>query len=204
MLTTLYVIAAEQEYGPALRARIEPLIVGIGPIDAAITLASHLRGLADADVLPDRVVSLGSAGSQRRPVGSVWQIAGVSWRDMDATALGFERGVTPFCDQPAMVPLAVPLADVPLATLSTGADVLSGDGYARIDTDLCDMETYAIARTCRRFGVPLAGYRAVSDGPGELSGVSDWTGMLHVVDARLAEVVDLLERQDLATATPPP
>ncbi len=200
MLSTLYAIAAAQEYGPALRARIQPLIIGIGPIDAAITLASHLRGLADAGELPDRVVSLGSAGSRRRPVGSVWQIAGVSWRDMDATALGFARGVTPFCDQPAVVPLTTPLAEVPLATLSTGADVLSGDAYDRLDADLCDMETYAVARTCRRFAVPLAGYRAVSDGPGELTGVSDWTDMLHVVDARLAEVVDLLEGRRRAAA----
>ncbi len=108
--------------------------------------------------------------------------------------------MTPFCDQPAVVPLTTPLAEVPLATLSTGADVLSGDAYDRLDADLCDMETYAVARTCRRFAVPLAGYRAVSDGPGELTGVSDWTDMLHVVDARLAEVVDLLEGRRGAAA----
>jgi adenosylhomocysteine nucleosidase len=38
----------------------------------------------------------------------------------------------------------------------------------------------------------MIGLRGVSDGPGTLSGIHDWTGMLALLDARLAHAVDLI------------
>jgi len=78
------------------------------------------------------------------------------------------------------------------ARLSTGANIVGGEGYAAIDADMVDMETFAIARACQRFEVPLMGLRGISDGPGELSGISGWTQLLSLLDERLAEAVDLL------------
>ena len=43
--TILYVMAAEPEYGPHLRQRIDPLMTGIGPVEAAVVLASTLEAL---------------------------------------------------------------------------------------------------------------------------------------------------------------
>ena len=63
MVSILYVMAADPEYGPHLRARIEPLMTGVGPVEAAVAVT---RALAEAKIghgLPDLVVSLGSAGS---------------------------------------------------------------------------------------------------------------------------------------------
>ena len=40
--TLLYVMAAEPEYGPALRARFSPLFTGIGPVEAALALGATL------------------------------------------------------------------------------------------------------------------------------------------------------------------
>jgi len=188
----LYVMATEQEYGPALRRRIDPVIVGVGPIEAAIGMTIALQTRADAQALPKLVVSLGSAGSQRLEIGTIWQIAGVSWRDMDATRLGFEKGVTPFCDHPAEIALPTPLPGIPTATLSTGGEVLGDERYHGVPADLVDMETFAIVRACQRFGVPVIGLRGVSDGPGTLTGIHDWTGMLEVLDERLAAVIDLI------------
>ena len=92
----LYVMASQQEYGPCLQKKIEPLITGVGVVEAATTLAKHLQQLACEDQLPKIVVSLGSAASATKKVGSVYQISGVSWRDMDASKLGFPKGLTPF------------------------------------------------------------------------------------------------------------
>ncbi|KQT31005.1 5'-methylthioadenosine nucleosidase [Sphingomonas sp. Leaf412] len=188
----LFVMATEHEYREHLRARIEPLITGVGPVEAAIGTTIRLEQLRVADALPDLVVSLGSAGSRRCELGGVYQIASVSWRDMDASPIGFPPGVTPFADHPATMVLPTPLTNVPSATLSTGSDIVVGDRYAAIDADLVDMETFAVLRACRRFGVPMMGLRGVSDGPGELDGVVGWTELLPLLDERLAAAVDRL------------
>ena len=185
----LFVMATDHEYGPALRARIDPLITGVGVVEAAAVTAATLAGLAEP---PDLVVSLGSAGSRRKPLGEVFQISHVSWRDMDASPLGFPRGVTPFLDVAPVQRLVTPLTNWPTATLSTGSDIVSGDAYDRIDTDLVDMETWAILRVCQRAGVPLMGLRGVSDGPGELDSIHGWTELLDLLDERLAAAVDAL------------
>ncbi|MFC3442628.1 5'-methylthioadenosine/S-adenosylhomocysteine nucleosidase [Sphingobium rhizovicinum] len=188
----LFVMAVEAEYGPHLRARFTPLMTGIGPVEAAIVTGMALHDLALREALPELVVSIGSAGSRRCPLGEIYQIASVSWRDMDASRLGFTKGVTPLIDHPVDVPLVTPLA-LPLARLSTGANVVGGDDYAAIDADMVDMETFAVARACDRFGVPLMGLRGVSDGPGELDHIDSWTALLGLLDERLAKAVDGLE-----------
>ena len=104
--TVLCVMAAEPEYGPALRARIRPLITGVGPVEAAAGVAHALAGLEAEGNLPDVVVSLGSAGSRTLDHGRVYCIAEVSYRDMDASALGFPKGETPYPRLPAVLPLA--------------------------------------------------------------------------------------------------
>lgn len=185
----LFVMALGQEYLAQLQRRFTPLFTGVGPVEAAIATTAALAQLDVAGTLPDLLVSLGSAGSRRRPLGTVHQISRVSWRDIDASPLGFEPGIVPFADVPRWLDLATPL-DLPLATLSTGADVVTGDRYAAIDADLVDMETYAIVRAAARFAVPVIGLRGVSDGPGELTGIDGWTALLEHLDARLAEAVD--------------
>jgi adenosylhomocysteine nucleosidase len=47
-----------------------------------------------------------------------------------------------------------------------------------------------------RHDLPLVGLRGISDGAAELTHISDWTAYLHVIDARMALVVDrLLDQQ---------
>lgn len=187
----LFLMAIEDEYGPHLRSRFTPLMTGVGPVEAAITTTLALQHLHQHDALPDLVVSLGSAGSRACQLGEVYQVASVSWRDMDASRLGFAKGVTPFIDHPVDLPLHAPL-DIPAARLSTGANIVGGEEYALIDADMVDMETFAITRACQRFTVPLMGLRGISDGPGELNDMLGWTQLLALLDERLAVTVDLL------------
>lgn len=192
-LDVLYVMAAAQEYGPALKARIDPLMTGVGPVEAAVTVAAELATLVAAQRLPHLVVSLGSAGSNTLEQGKVYQASSVSWRDMDASALGFEPGVTPFLGLPAVLPLGHPVPGIPQASLSTGGNIVSGAAYTRIAADMVDMETYGVLRACQRFNVPLVALRGISDGREELRRLEDWTQYLHVVDENLAAAVDRLE-----------
>jgi adenosylhomocysteine nucleosidase len=189
----LYVMAVPHEYGPQLRARITPLMTGVGPVEAGIVVAHHLADLARSAALPRLIVSLGSAGSARLKQTEVYQASTVSYRDMDASALGIERGMTPFLDLPREVALGPFLPGVPKARLATGASVVSGPAYAGIDADMVDMETFAVLRAAQRFGVPLLALRGISDGVADLNGLADWTQYLHLIDEKLAAVVDRLE-----------
>ena len=194
----LYVMAAEAEYGARLRARIRPLVTGVGPVEAAVSTTMALFAHEAAGERPDLVVSLGSAGSATLDQGRVYQVASVSWRDVDASPLGIAAGLTPFLDEPAEVALPTPVPGVPTARLSTGANIVSGAAYGGIDADMVDMETHAVRRACARFGVPLVGLRGISDGREALTGMSDWTRLLGVIDEALAEAVDRLERTVVA------
>jgi adenosylhomocysteine nucleosidase len=190
-MSILYLMAAAAEYGPHLRSRIKPIMVGVGPIEAAINTT---RALAERKAdLPRLVVSLGSAGSRSLAHCGIYQAISVSYRDMDASALGFPRGETPLLGLPATLALEPQVPGLTPATLSTGGNVVSGAAYDGIAEDMVDMETFAILRACQSFGVPLLALRGISDGKAELTQLSDWTDYLHVIDEKLALAVDLIE-----------
>ena len=188
----LFVMADQAEYGPHLQQRFTPLMTGIGPVEAAVQLTGSLALLAHQGRLPDLVVSLGSAGSRLLEQTAVYQATSVAYRDMDASALGFEKGVTPFLDLPATIPLPLRIPGIQEASLSTGANIVSGAAYDAIAAEMVDMESYACLRACMRFDVPLVLLRGISDGKAELHHVDDWTEYLHLIDEKLAVAVDLL------------
>ncbi|MFG1284535.1 5'-methylthioadenosine/S-adenosylhomocysteine nucleosidase [Xanthobacter autotrophicus] len=191
----LFVMATSQEYGPHLKSRIDPLITGVGPVEAAVETARALALLAHQNLLPDLVFTLGSAGSRSLDHAEVYQVARVAYRDMDASALGFEKGRTPFLDEPAVIELVHRIKGVPEASLSTGANIVSGAAYDAIAEDMVDMESFAVLRAARRHGLPLIGLRGISDGKAELTGYGDWTEYLHVIDEKLGSALDLFARQ---------
>lgn len=190
-IPVLFVMAAQAEYGPHLQARITPLMTGIGPVEAAVQLTAALAAMP---ARPRLIVSLGSAGSARLAQAQVYQASAVAYRDMDASPLGFPRGCTPLLDLPARVELGHAIPGLAQATLSTGANIVSGAGYGAIAEDMVDMETFSHLRVAQHFAIPLIGLRGISDGTGELRQMRDWTQYLHIIDQRLAQALDLLQQ----------
>ncbi|RAH37721.1 5'-methylthioadenosine/S-adenosylhomocysteine nucleosidase [Halomonas sp. SL1] len=190
--SVLFVMAADAEYGPHLRERFVAFMTGVGPVEAAVELTAALAELEACGQRPDLVVSLGSAGSRDLEQTEVYQATSVAYRDMDASPLGFQKGVTPFLDLPDILPLPLRIPGIREASLSTGANIVSGAAYAAIAADMVDMESYACLRACTRFDVPLVVLRGISDGKAELNHVDDWTEYLHVIDEKLAAAVDRL------------
>lgn len=183
-------MATEQEYGPELRKRIHPLITGVGPVEAASVTSEVLAKLKAEEELPQLVFSLGSAGSQKLEHAEVYQLASVSYRDMDCSPLGFARGVVPFLNEPAVIPIPLQIPGVPAASIATGASIVSGKMYDEIDADMVDMESYAVYRAAKRFNVPTIGLRGITDGKTELSRYEDWADYLETVDKKLAADID--------------
>ncbi|RWB70450.1 MAG: 5'-methylthioadenosine/S-adenosylhomocysteine nucleosidase [Mesorhizobium sp.] len=192
--SVLFVMAAEAEYGAHLRNLFTPLMTGVGPVEAAVRLSAELAALKAEGALPDLIVSLGSAGSRKLEQAEIYQAVSVSYRDMDASPLGFEKGATPFLDLPVTVPLPFVIPGIKSAALSTGGAIISGAAYDALDADMVDMETFACLRACQLFGVPLIGLRGISDGAADLRHVNDWTEYLHVIDEKLAAAIGLLEQ----------
>ncbi|MFG1479484.1 5'-methylthioadenosine/S-adenosylhomocysteine nucleosidase [Xanthobacter sp. V4C-4] len=199
----LLVMATSQEFGPHLQARIDPLITGVGPVEAAVETARALARLDHVGRLPHLVLTLGSAGSRRLSHAEVYQVSRVAYRDMDASALGFEKGRTPFLDEPAVIELPHHIEGVPSASLSTGGAIISGGAYDAIAEDMVDMESFAVLRAARRFHLPIMGLRGISDGTSELSRYEDWTEYLHIIDEKLAAALDLFVAQTVARGLVP-
>lgn len=189
----LFAMAADAEYRAHLKALFTPLMTGVGPVEASIALTRALAALSAAGTPPALVVSLGSAGSRRLKRAEIYQATAVAYRDMDASAFGFEKGVTPFLDLPAVLEMPFRIPGVQEATISTGAAIVAGTGFDAISQDMVDMETYACLRVCQNFGVPLVGLRGISDGDADVSHIGDWLEYLHVVDENLAGAVRKLE-----------
>jgi len=190
----LFVMAAEAEYGPHLKRLFAPFMTGVGPVEAGVRLGAQLSLMKSQKALPDLVVSLGSAGSRTLEQTEIYQAVSVSYRDMDASPLGFEKGATPFLDLPATVPLPLRIPGIREATLSTGGAIITGAAYEAIDADMVDMETFACLRACQLFDIPLLALRGISDGAADLRHVGDWTEYLHVIDEKLADAVTRLEQ----------
>lgn len=188
-LAVLFAMASEPELGPALRARIAPLITGVGPVEAAAAVAGTLAALAAAGQGPELIVLMGSAGSSRLPQAEIFQVRSARYRDMDASPLGFEKGVTPFLDAPAELPIAQRLPGIAAATISTGGAIVNGAAYETIGADMADMETYAVMRAAWRAGVAVITLRGISDGAEPLARFADWTRYLAEIDEKLAAIV---------------
>jgi adenosylhomocysteine nucleosidase len=183
----LFAMAAQAEFGPALRALIQPVMIGVGPVEAAVNTT---RALTESPA--DLVISLGSAGSRSLPQAEIFQVAALSYRDMDASPLGFEKGRTPFLDLPAIVPIHPRLPGVPVASLSTGGAIISGAAYEDLAADMVDMESFAVMRAAMTAGAGMIGLRGISDGAEPVSRFSDWTRYLAEIDVRLASVIETL------------
>jgi adenosylhomocysteine nucleosidase len=139
-------MAADAEYGPHLKARITPLMTGVGPVEASRA--------ADAGALPpgsgstaagDFVVSLGSAGSATLEQTGVYQASArfpiATWTPRH---FGFDQGRH-------ALPRSSGGGDAPRShSRHPGGDafrpaptIVSGPAYQGIDADMVEMETYA-------------------------------------------------------------
>lgn len=158
-MRVLFVAALAEESEALEGAGAEVLHVGVGKVQAATALAHHLAAHAGGI---DLVVNVGTAGALGGQVlGEVYEVASVHQHDFD------HRGLSSFVGRPLPGgPIQLPGPSDATARLATGDRLIleddDRDELAR-DADLVDMEGYAIAATCRRFGVPVWLVKAVSD-----------------------------------------
>ncbi|MBW3577687.1 MAG: nucleoside phosphorylase [Actinobacteria bacterium] len=180
-MSVLFVSALPEELA-AIGGRARVLHVGVGKLQAAVTLAHHLATTREPVSL---VVNAGTAGTLREHrVGDLVEVATVVQHDFDHEALS------------ALVGRPLPGGPIELSG-APGADawLATGDRFitdpverARLArrADLVDMEGYAVAATCIRFGVPARIVKCVSD-TADLDADISWREALDVASHKLAQ-----------------
>ncbi|HKQ83289.1 MAG TPA: 5'-nucleosidase [Steroidobacteraceae bacterium] len=155
---------------------IAVLYTGLGKVNAAIALTRRLTEYAERSGPLPLVVNFGSAGSHRFPTGALVSCSDFVQRDMDVQPLGFEIGVTPYEDIPAVLRFNFSFPGLPQGVCG------SGDSFAvdqqGMTCDVVDMEAYALAKVCWVFGAQFACAKYISDGADHAAG-DDWTANHH-------------------------
>jgi adenosylhomocysteine nucleosidase len=141
---------------------IDVIYTGVGKINAAYNLTRRLiplRGDSDAPLL---VLNLGTAGSSKFPVGALVACDEFVQRDMDASALGFARGATPYDAAGITLKFPTLFPHLPHGVCGSGDNFETSAGDLRCD--VFDMEAYALARVCALEGVDFACVKFITDG----------------------------------------
>jgi len=174
-LRVVMALAAESA-GVFEDARIPVIYCGVGKVNAALVLMRELRRYAHASQPAPLVLNFGSAGSRVHDTGALVACHEFVQRDMDVTGLGFSFGVTPYDDTPAR------LCFEPLFTHLPPALCGSGDSFAMnacaVESDVVDMEAYALAKVCRLEQAPFACAKYVTDGANHAA-ADHWRDNVH-------------------------
>ena len=133
---------------------------GVGKINAAFRATEVINQYS-----PKMIINYGTAGGLKQNLSGLCEVAHFFQRDMDVSVMGFKVGETPF-DK--------------ISQISFGREGLtcgSGDQFVtevpKIETDLVDMEAYAIAKVCLLKNVNFLCFKFISDTADEEAG-KDW------------------------------
>lgn len=182
----LIVMALPQESGGRLEAvGAELLYTGVGKVNAAATLARWLAEIRVSGRPLPLVINMGTAGSRSLPSHTLVACNRFAQRDMDVTGLGFEPGVTPFDETPAVIEFPPVLPALPQRTCST-ADSFATHQH-RVDGDVVDMEAFALARVCVSERARFGCVKYVTDGA-DADSAAHWQAALDAASRAFERV----------------
>ncbi|MDF2385382.1 hypothetical protein JMG10_28210 [Nostoc ellipsosporum NOK] len=166
----LFVFALASEEAEQF-VQYEPLIVGVGKVNAAIGLSNYLHQRR-----PGVIINLGSAGSSRFARGEVVCCNRFIQRDMDVRGLGFQLYETPFSDHGTVLEYGLVIPGLPQGTCGTGDSFEMQ--HLTNDYDVVDMEAYPLAFIAQQQNIPFLCLKYITDGADETAG-DDWTVEVH-------------------------
>ena len=145
------------------------IYTGVGKINAAASATA-----AVLQYRPQLIVNFGTAGKINHAVHGLLEIADVIQRDMLALPLA-PRGVTPLSDEPSSY-----ASGHGNARCGTGDSFVtaSDDWLVQQGVDVVDMELFAIAHTCQRYGVPWRAFKFITDAADE-DAADHWNDNVH-------------------------
>ncbi len=180
MQKPLYVFALESEATHEFN-HVSPLFVGVGKLNAMYHLLKRI--LVEK---PSVIINLGSAGSTVHKRGEVVCCTGFIQRDMDVTALGFEKYKTPFSIHEPVLRYGLKVAGLPEGICGTGDSFVTDHNCH--DYDVIDMEAFPLAWIAMQEEIPFLCLKYISDGA-DGSAAADWPEMVKLASVALKKVV---------------
>jgi len=179
----LLIVALKEELPRNLLPEFNIEYCGVGKINAtykALEIISKYE--------PKLIINFGTAGSLRKNLLGLHEVSHFFQRDMDATALGFKIGVTPF-EERSVIDFG-----------RTGLSCSSGDNFVssppELKTDLVDMEAYAIAKVCVLKKVQFMCFKYVSDNADE-SASKNWKANASLGATAFKDMIKNLDLQTM-------
>ena len=151
------------------------LYTGVGKINATMNLVDRLSDYNY--VKPKLIINYGTAGSHKYNKGEFVDCTRFRQRDMDVSVLGFKRGETPFeKTPPTMIEMETDFNPIGKNEICNTGDSFVKDGkeYTQgFQSEVLDMEAYALAKVCYHYNVPFISFKYITDGADE-RGADDW------------------------------
>ena len=156
----LILVAVEEELSLKDLPDLQIYYTGVGKINAAIKTLEIIK-----DHSPAQIINYGTAGSLNEKLKGLVEVTQFFQRDMDASPLGFKIGQTPFDN----------VQEINFGT--GGYSCGTGDSFVtqtpKLQTDLVDMEAYAIAKICYLNGINFRCFKYISDNA-DVGANDDW------------------------------
>ena len=161
MSKKIFIVAVADEVNTQGNILKTPVIFsGVGKVNAAIAATAAFN------LGYNEIINIGSCGSLKLPVGEIIKVGQV-FQDIDATPLD-KYGSTPFEPSSAQVILDVksPYNCFTTDYFYDNSQLSKYSPYYLEMIEKCsifDMECFAIAKVCKRYGVKFSSYKWVSD-----------------------------------------
>ena len=181
----LVVFALREEAGRRFDDIASPVLyTGVGKVNSAWALTRALLLKR-----PRLVLDFGTAGSRRFAPHTLVECTRFIQRDMDVRPLGVPLGTTPFDELPAVLEVPRRLPELPAASCGSADHFVSGHDIG--DSEVVEMEAYALAKVCRREGVDFMAVKFVTDG-GDADAHGDWAANLPLAAGAFRALYDRL------------
>ena len=177
----LILVAIEDELKRTDLPNLQIEYIGVGKVNAAFNTLKAIQKYS-----PDIVINFGTAGSLDPNINGLVEVSKFLQRDMDASPLGFEIGQTPFEN------------DIEITFGRQGVTCGSGDKFVtstpRLQTDIVDMEAFAIAKVCKLESIDFRCFKFISDNA-DNEAKNDWVENVSLGSKVFIETINKLENQ---------
>ena len=147
---TLILVALEAELPREMIPSWKVAYTGVGKVNASMKGCEYV-----ACYKPVNLINFGTAGALKPELSGLLEVTQFFQRDMDARDMGFVLGQTPFEEAPYF------------SAQEHGLSCGTGDSFVtappELQTDLVDMEAFALAKLAQMAGIHFSCFKYVSD-----------------------------------------
>ena len=177
----LILVAIEAELKRTDLPNLQIEYIGVGKVNAAFNTLKAIQKYS-----PDTVINFGTAGSLDPNIKGLVEVSKFLQRDMDASPLGFEIGQTPFEN------------DIEITFGREGVTCGSGDKFVtsapKLQTDIVDMEAFAIAKVCKLENIDFRCFKFISDNA-DNEAKNDWVENVSLGSKVFIKTINKIENQ---------